>query len=151
MTGGVLSSAGYVMARLRLTRADLLTDGCPLSSSCHTSWPMRRRAQEILPWLYLGPAEASRDLPQLHSLGITAMLTVASAAEAAYILKPRYPQAFAYSVLPVEDRREQNLIVLVPQVRAFIDQVREQTNGKVLVHDDGGISRAPAIVILCVG
>lgn len=113
---------------------------------------MRRTAQEITPHLYLGPSESSRNLPALHSTGISTILIISSAAEeAAAVLKPRFPHAFQYHTLRVEERTEQNMIMLVPHIRTLIDGAINDGCGRVLVHDDGGISRAPAVVILCVG
>lgn len=37
------------------------------------SYDMRRRCQEILPHLYLGPLQASKSLDALQSLGVTHM------------------------------------------------------------------------------
>lgn len=110
------------------------------------SYAMRRTAQSILPYLYLGPNEASRDLALLHSFNITAIVVLRTQQEAPF-LKPRFPQSFAYHVLELSDRDDQNLITLVPQFRAFIDHTVRQ-GGRVLIHDDRGVSRAPAMVIL---
>lgn len=113
------------------------------------SWryEMRRQCQEILPEaLYLGPADSGRYLPPLHALGITAIVIVRTDVEAPF-LKPRFPNQFQYAVFDVGDRFEQNLIRIVPELVSFIDGATRD-RGKVLVHDDNGISRAPALVIM---
>ncbi|PWN89913.1 phosphatases II, partial [Acaromyces ingoldii] len=113
------------------------------------SWryEMRRQCQEILPEaLYLGPADSGRYLPPLHALGITAIVIVRTDVEAPF-LKPRFPNQFQYAVFDVGDRFEQNLIRIVPELVSFIDGATRD-GGKVLVHDDNGISRAPALVIM---
>ena len=63
-------------------------------------------------------------------------------------MRPRFPEHFVYLVLDdVADQDTQNLIRLLPRARAFIDEQLAR-GGQVLVHDDGGISRAPAVVVM---
>lgn len=63
-------------------------------------------------------------------------------------MRPRFPEHFVYLVLEdVADADTQNLIRLLPRARAFIDEQLAR-GGRVLVHDDGGISRAPAVVVM---
>jgi len=111
------------------------------------TYDMRRTAQSILPYLYLGPAEAARNLALLHSNGITAVCILRTQAEAMF-LRPKYPQTFTYKVFDISDSDEQNLIKIAPFFRQFIETEITKPNGRILVHDEGGMSRAPAMVIL---
>lgn len=117
------------------------------SKEVEWTYEMRRKAQSILPYLFLGPVESARDLALLHSNGITAICILRTQAEATY-LKPKYPQSFAYQVFQISDSDEQNLIRILPLFRQFIETQAEKPNGRILVHDEGGMSRAPAMVIL---
>lgn len=64
-------------------------------------------------------------------------------------IKPRFPDVINYHTLDVEDREDQNLIRIYSSARDFIDQEIAK-GGKVLIHDDGGISRAPAFAVMSV-
>ncbi|KAH8104499.1 phosphatases II [Cristinia sonorae] len=112
------------------------------------SYDMRRRCQEILPHLFLGPLQASKSLETLQSLGITHILCIRDAKEA-FAVRPRFPDQFQYMTLNVEDSEEQNLIRLFPQAREFIDNAA-RGGGRTLVHCNGGISLSPAFVVMYV-
>lgn len=126
---------------------------CLQQDSSHVfSREIGRSAQEIVPNLFLGSSESAKNLAELHSKRITSILIVTSAAEeAVFVLRPSFPQAFQYHVLHVETP-EQNLISLAGYIARLIDSVLHASyrgaQGRILVHDDGGISRAPAIVIM---
>lgn len=119
------------------------------SSGLNWRYEMRRQCQAMLPdgALYLGPADSGRSLASLHALGITAIVLVRSDIEAPF-LKPRFPNQFRYAIFDVGDKFEQNLIRIVPELVHFIEEATVGLGGKVLVHDDNGISRAPALVIM---
>lgn len=51
-------------------------------------YEMRREAQEILPSVFVGPYQSSRDLARLQALGITHICCVSETREA-YALQPR--------------------------------------------------------------
>ncbi|TCD62304.1 hypothetical protein EIP91_007071 [Steccherinum ochraceum] len=112
------------------------------------SYDMRRRCQEILPHLYLGPLQASKSLETLQALGITHILCIRDAKEA-FAVRPRFPDNFKYMTLNVEDSEEQNLIRLFPQAKEFID-IGAAQGGRTLVHCNGGISLSPAFVVMYV-
>ncbi|KZP26267.1 phosphatases II [Athelia psychrophila] len=111
-------------------------------------YEMRRESQEILPGLLLGPFQASKNLEKLQWLKITHIVCIRDAKEA-FSVKPRFLDHFQYLVLDVEDNEEQNLIRLFPGAKAFIDQAIAK-GGRVLVHCNGGISLAPAFVVMFV-
>ncbi|PWN49892.1 phosphatases II [Violaceomyces palustris] len=109
-------------------------------------YEMRRDCQEIIPGLYLGPLESSKSLTKLQSLGITSVLILRAPHEEPF-LRPRFPEELTYLILQVEDKEVENLIRIYPSVRGFLLSEMAK-GGKVLVHDDGGISRAPAVVVM---
>ncbi|KAH9854757.1 phosphatases II [Lenzites betulinus] len=112
------------------------------------TYEMRRQCQEILPYLYLGPLQASKSLETLQSLGITHIVCIRDAKEA-FSVRPRFPDNFKYMVLDVQDNEEQNLIRLFPPAKQFIDEAIAQ-GGCVLVHCNGGISLSPSFVVMYV-
>jgi len=111
-----------------------------------TDWryEMRRDAQEIIPGLYCGPFQSSKDYDRLKGFGITHVLCIYDEREALFI-RPRFPNDFVYKLLDVRDAPDQNLIRLFPDAKLFIDQAL-QAGGRILVHCGDGISRSPAIV-----
>jgi len=109
-------------------------------------YEMRRECQEIIPGLFLGPFQVSKDLATLLSLGVTHILCIRDPKEA-FLVKERFPDRFQYLVLDVVDNDEQNLISLFNRPKQFIyDAING--GGTVLVHCNGGISLSPTFVIL---
>nr|AIC33777.1 dual specificity phosphatase [Puccinia cf. psidii AE-2014] len=107
-------------------------------------YEMRRQAQEVLPSIYLGPYQSSRDLNTLQQLGITHICCISETREA-HLLKPRFPDQFQYLTLDIRDATDQHLITIFPRFKEFIDIALAQ-NGKVLVHCGDGLSRSPALL-----
>ncbi|MBW0502817.1 hypothetical protein O181_042532 [Austropuccinia psidii MF-1] len=107
-------------------------------------YEMRRQAQEVLPSIYLGPYQSSRDLNTLQQLGITHICCISETREA-HLLKPRFPDQFQYLTLDIRDATDQHLITIFPRLKEFIDMALAQ-NGKVLVHCGDGLSRSPALL-----
>ena len=81
-----------------------------------TDWryEMRREAQEILPGLFVGGYQPSRDLELLNRLGITSIVCVSEDREK-HLVKPRFIGQFEYMNLEMRDATDQNLIRLFPQ------------------------------------
>ncbi|ETW82345.1 hypothetical protein HETIRDRAFT_417903 [Heterobasidion irregulare TC 32-1] len=121
-----------------------------ISGPADVEWKydMRHQCQEILPGLLLGPFVVSKSLESLRNLRITHIVCIRDAKEA-FSVRPRFPEAFSYLVLDVQDSEEQNLIRLFPKAREFINAALAQ-GGRVLVHCNGGISLSPAFVIMYV-
>jgi len=111
-------------------------------------YEMRRDCQQIIPGLLLGPFQVSKSLEKLEALKITHIVCIRDAKEA-FSVKPRFPDRFQYLVLDVQDTEDQNLIRMFPTAKQFIDQAIAQ-GGHVLVHCNGGISLAPAFVVMFV-
>ncbi len=57
-----------------------------------------------------------------------------------------HPGIFVHRIIPISDSPLQNLIQHFPACYQFIQSAREQ-GGSVLVHCNGGISRAPAVAV----
>ncbi|KAI9098271.1 protein-tyrosine phosphatase-like protein [Phlyctochytrium arcticum] len=108
-------------------------------------YEMRREMQEILPGLWLGPYQCSKDLETLKSRRITHILCIRDVNER-HIMKIRFPEDFTYHVIEVSESPMQNLIPHFPEAKAFLDSVLA-AGGKALVHCNSGISRAPAFVV----
>lgn len=90
-------------------------------------YEMRRSAQEVLPGLFVGPYQSSKNLPELQELGITHIVCLYEERER-LIVKPRFEGQFQYLPLLVRDASDQNLISLFPacvlkyfQVCAYAD------------------------------
>ena len=99
-------------------------------------YDMRHQCQEILPGLLLGPFQVSKNQVTLNELGISHMYASCSEflhivlsfvslgclvprvcirdVKEAFSVRPRFPEAFEYLVLDVQDSEEQNLIRLFP-------------------------------------
>lgn len=132
-------------------------------------YEMRREAQEILPGLFVGPYQASKDYATLQRQGITHVVCIFENRER-HLVKPRFAdRGIQYLSLEVRDSQDQNLIRLFPQyvikanlmcpskspkicrypphfrAKQFID-LALANSGRVLVHCGDGISRSPAIV-----
>ncbi|CAH7669464.1 protein-tyrosine phosphatase-like protein [Phakopsora pachyrhizi] len=107
-------------------------------------YEMRREAQEVLPSVFLGPYQASRDLDNLQRLGITHICCISETREA-HLLKARFPENLKYLVLDIRDATDQNLISIFPRVKEFIDSALG-CSGRVLVHCGDGLSRSPALM-----
>ncbi|KAN0139899.1 Protein-tyrosine phosphatase-like protein [Lactarius tabidus] len=111
-------------------------------------YDMRHQCQEILPGLLLGPFQVSKNQGTLNDLGISHIVCIRDVKEA-FSVRPRFPDAFQYLVLDVQDSEEQNLIRLFPTAQQFINMALSH-GGRVLVHCNGGISLSPAFVIMFV-
>ncbi len=107
---------------------------------------MRRECQEVLVGIWVGPTESAKSLEKLKRLGITAIVILRTPSEAQYLF-PRFPDDFQYLVLDVQDRVHQPLISIYSTFRDFVDRIRA-LGGNVLIHDEGGMSRAPAMAAM---
>ncbi|XP_046487487.1 serine/threonine/tyrosine-interacting protein isoform X2 [Neodiprion pinetum] len=115
----------------------------------HDEWTytMRRKMQEILPGLYLGPYSAASPskLESLLEYGITHIVCVRQDIEAHFI-KPNFPDRFQYLVLDIADTAHENIIQHFQKVKIYIDDALS-SRGRVLVHGNAGISRSAALVL----
>lgn len=128
---------------------DTVFDNLPQIENELNDWNyvMRRQMQEICPGIYLGPyaCAAKTKLEYLKANGITHLICIRHVMES-NIIKPNFPGEFTYKVLDVSDTFDQNIIQFLPETRSFIDGAL-QSQGKVLIHGNAGISRSAAIVI----
>lgn len=111
------------------------------------TYTMRRTMQEIIPGLFLGPyaAAGKSKLEELQRAGITHIVCVRQENEKTFI-RPNFPDEFRYLVITLADNFKESIIPKVREVKGFIDQCLHQ-QGKVLVHCNDGMSRAPSLVI----
>lgn len=111
------------------------------------TYTMRRTMQMILPGLFLGPyaAAGKSRLEELQRAGITHIVCVRQENEKSFI-RPNFPDEFQYLVVTLADNFKESIIPKVREVKAFIDGCLRQ-HGKVLVHCNDGMSRAPSLVI----
>jgi len=114
------------------------------------SYTMRRTMQEIVPGVYLGPyaSAGKKKCDDLKSAGITHVLCVRQEVEKNFI-RPNHEGCccqFEYLVLALADSYLDTIIPKAREAKEFIDRCLRQ-GGKVLVHCNDGMSRAPSLVI----
>mmetsp|Transcript_40402 Transcript_40402/g.41220 ORF Transcript_40402/g.41220 Transcript_40402/m.41220 type:complete len:430 (-) Transcript_40402:59-1348(-) len=95
---------------------------------------------EILPWLWVGDALTSANLPALTKMGITHILNVTSD------LKNHFPDAFIYKQLAIEDSVEEDLNTVLERGLKYIGRVAE-CRGRILVHCRAGVSRSVSLTL----
>ena len=96
--------------------------------------------QEIIEGLFIGSAQACRNLDILKKQNITHILNIA--------MKERhrhFPGQFTYKILNLEDNEEQEIYPSFDESHIFIEEARK--GGGVLVHCLAGASRSATIVI----
>ncbi|KAJ3388883.1 hypothetical protein HDU92_001302 [Lobulomyces angularis] len=102
--------------------------------------------QEIIPKLWLGPFNCSKDFNALKRANITHILIVRDPGEKR-IINEKFPNNFKYKVIEASDNPLENIIRYFPNSSQWIENSLKKENGTVLVHCSEGISRAPAFVI----
>jgi len=111
------------------------------------TYTMRRTMQEIVPGVYLGPyaSAGKKKFEDLKSAGITHVICVRQEIEKNFI-RPNFESEFCYLVVTLADNFLETIIPKIKETKEFIDNCLG-TGGKVLVHCNDGMSRAPALVI----
>ncbi|XP_029165202.1 serine/threonine/tyrosine-interacting protein-like isoform X1 [Nylanderia fulva] len=111
------------------------------------TYTMRRYMQEVVPGVFLGPySAASRsNFQSLLDNRITHIICIRQAIEA-NLIKPNFPHNFKYLVLDIADTVTESIIQHFKKVKVFIDESLN-SNGRVLVHGNAGISRSAALVL----
>ncbi|ESO12928.1 hypothetical protein HELRODRAFT_105624 [Helobdella robusta] len=97
---------------------------------------------EILPYLYLGNEKDASDIDRLRLNNITHVLNVTSGI-------PMYCDAardISGRRLPASDSGSQNIKQYFDEAIKFIESAR-QSNGRVLIHCQAGVSRSPTITM----
>jgi len=107
---------------------------------------MRRTCQEIVPGFFVGPVQVSKDREMLSNLGITHIVCIQEENMSNYV-RPRFEGHIQYLTLKMNDDEDQNLISLFIEAKLFIDKAIAE-GGRALVHDNIGLSLAPAIAIM---
>ncbi|XP_075233813.1 serine/threonine/tyrosine-interacting protein-like isoform X2 [Lycorma delicatula] len=118
-----------------------------VSNNEEWTYTMRRKMQEIVPGVYLGPySSAMRTMFQvLKEHGITHIICVREKIEAHFI-RPNFPNDFRYLVLDIADNLTQSIIPYIIMAKDFIEESL-LSGGKTLVHGNAGISRSAALVL----
>jgi len=98
-------------------------------------------ASEILSYLFIGNQRDAANKERLVQLGITHIINVTSQLPLNF-----EGEGFSYKRLPATDSGSQNLKQYFTEAVEFIDNARE-SQGKVLVHCQAGVSRSPTIVL----
>eukprot|EP00048_Salpingoeca_helianthica_P006915 m.104308 g.104308 ORF g.104308 m.104308 type:complete len:183 (+) comp14171_c0_seq4:27-575(+) len=121
--------------------------GASLARDPPWEYHMRRNMQAVASWLFVGPyAAANRSqLEALKAAGITHIVCICDQYESVFI-RPQFPEHFQYLQVNLADHSQSNLLEHFEQVRVFLNACLA-SNGKVLVHSNVGLSRAPAMVV----
>ncbi|XP_030624962.1 dual specificity protein phosphatase 4 [Chanos chanos] len=109
-------------------------------SSCGTPHHDQGGPVEILPFLFLGSALHASKKDMLDGMGISALLNVSSNCP------NHFEGAYQYKCIPVEDNHKEDISSWFIEAIEFIDSVKD-SNGRVLVHCQAGISRSATICL----
>ncbi len=97
----------------------------------------------ILPRLFLGNADAARDLQLLKSHHITHVVTAAVSDKVGKL----FPEDFEYHEVCIADDRDAELAPFLKPCAAFIDAALADANSSVFVHCKVGTSRSASLVL----
>lgn len=114
------------------------------------SYEMRRVAQLILPFLYLGPSSALKDREFLQKEGITLLLAIRSrqSAVARLVSGERVAAELGIEADAIDVMDNQELIAAFPHaIRRINDHVASSEKRKVLVFCESGNERSASVVI----
>ncbi|KAG7481538.1 hypothetical protein MATL_G00067620 [Megalops atlanticus] len=95
---------------------------------------------EILPFLFLGSAYHASKKDMLDAMGISALLNVSSNCP------NHFEGIYQYKCIPVEDNHKEDISSWFIEAIEYIDSVKD-SNGRVLVHCQAGISRSATICL----
>ncbi|KAJ8339125.1 hypothetical protein SKAU_G00359110 [Synaphobranchus kaupii] len=109
-------------------------------SSCGTPHHDQAGPVEILPFLFLGSAYHASKKDMLDGMGISALLNVSSNCP------NHFEGVYQYKCIPVEDNHKADISSWFIEAIEFIDSVKD-SNGRVLVHCQAGISRSATICL----
>ena len=133
-----------------------------LKSNAMLEWKYeeRRKAQQVLPFLYLGPSSAAKDKAFLEREGITMVLAVRNTLSAqARLLGSRVAQEMGIHTEAVDVAGNQELIAAFPRGIELINQhlsqvykmqegiVGSERMGKVLIFCESGNERSASMVV----
>eukprot|EP00045_Choanoeca_perplexa_P005377 m.45364 g.45364 ORF g.45364 m.45364 type:complete len:193 (+) comp13085_c0_seq2:96-674(+) len=108
---------------------------------------MRWEMQEIFDGCFLGPyAVARRDqLSALQAKGITHIVCIRAPNEARF-LRENFPKQIVYLTLDLGDSDFDNLLPVIERFADFLDTAFA-AGGRVLIHDNVGISQGASLLI----
>ncbi|KAL2100013.1 hypothetical protein ACEWY4_004407 [Coilia grayii] len=119
------------------TPLSVLDSSC---TSCGTPQHDQGGPVEILPFLFLGSALHASKKDMLDGMGISALLNVSSNCP------NHFEGIYQYKCIPVEDNHKEDISSWFIEAIEFIDSVKD-SNGRVLVHCQAGISRSATICL----
>lgn len=119
------------------TPLSILDSSC---NSCGTPQHDQGGPVEILPFLFLGSAFHASKKDMLDGMGISALLNVSSNCP------NHFEGMYQYKCIPVEDNQKEDISSWFIEAIEFIDSVKD-SNGRVLVHCQAGISRSATICL----
>ena len=94
----------------------------------------------VTPYLAIGNYEIASGMQYMIKMHITHVMNVTTE------LNNNYPQHFVYCRIPLKDNMEADGLARFPSACKFIERCW-QSRGKILIHCNMGISRAPAMAI----
>lgn len=94
----------------------------------------------VFPWLLIGSQDVALDETELEKYEITHILNLAS------LVENRFPEKYEYLHIEVRDLPDSNIIQYFPECISFINKAKN-TDGRVLVHCNAGVSRASSVTI----
>ncbi|MBN3319284.1 DUS4 phosphatase, partial [Atractosteus spatula] len=109
-------------------------------TSCGTPHHDQGGPVEILPFLFLGSAYHASRKDMLDAMGISALLNVSSNCP------NHFEGLYQYKCIPVEDNHKEDISSWFIEAIEYIDSVKD-SNGRVLVHCQAGISRSATICL----
>ncbi|KAJ9248460.1 hypothetical protein DTO207G8_7386 [Paecilomyces variotii] len=114
------------------------------------SYEMRRVAQLILPFLYLGPSSSLKDRDFLRTEGITLLLAIRSrqSAQARLVSGEKVAAELGIEADAIDVMDNQELIAAFPRaIRRINDHIAFSPHRKVLVFCESGNERSASVVI----
>ena len=102
--------------------------------------------QQVMERLWIGPFSAARQKQTMLDCRITHILVIRDKNET-NLVRPLYPDTFNYQIIEASDSPHHNLIPQLPRATHYIHSVLSVASNSILVHCNGGISRAPSICI----
>lgn len=96
----------------------------------------------ILPYLFLSGKTVAQNLSTLCDCRITHIINCVG-----FVCPEYFPNDFVYKTLWLQDSPNEDIMCILYDVFDYIEKVREQSGGRVLLHCCQGVSRSPALTI----
>ncbi|MCO5602180.1 hypothetical protein L7F22_056308 [Adiantum nelumboides] len=96
----------------------------------------------ILPYLFLSGRSVAQNLTTLQDSRISHIINCVG-----FVCPEYFPNDFAYRTLWLQDSPSEDIMCILYDVFDMIEDVREQSGGRVLLHCCQGVSRSAALII----